>query len=243
MEFFILLFLSTGIGVFVLWLFLETDLFKKSKSTNSKKIKNQKLIFFILVLLIILVGGLFSYIEYKSIMSATSTVSYEKRIQENISRQQKLNCVEEIRSAFFSYYDQRGKVLNSYDGQIVLNGNKTADYDKAQLNIFLAFDDYIYNHSRAKVDIDNYLSYSYTKLTSAKNILNTIRVENYEYINTEHLQIQKDALEKVFEGMRGLRFEYNKEPKKINTGRYLDHLELIEEAWEEMLSYDICGDL
>ena len=37
MEFFILLFLCCGIAVFVLWLFLETDLFKKSKSKDLKQ--------------------------------------------------------------------------------------------------------------------------------------------------------------------------------------------------------------
>lgn len=196
-------------------------------------------IYFLLFLAI--VSGLISYEIYNS--NQQSSFSPIRYTEQNDNTWQKLNCYEEVRLAFGSYYAQRGRVLNSYDEQIILNGNKTADYDKARLNIFLAFDDYIYKFSRAKVDIDKYLSYSYTKLTAAKNILNTIRVENYEYINTEHLQIQKDALEKVFEGMKGLRFEYNKEPRKINTGRYLDHIELIENAWEEMLSYDICGDL
>ena len=42
MEFFILLFLCSGVGVFVLWLFLETDLFKKSKSTDSKQNNKNK---------------------------------------------------------------------------------------------------------------------------------------------------------------------------------------------------------
>ena len=37
MTFWFLLFLCSGIGVFVLWLFLETDLVKKSKSTDSKQ--------------------------------------------------------------------------------------------------------------------------------------------------------------------------------------------------------------
>ena len=42
MEFFILLFLCSGVGFFVLWLFLETDLFKKSKSTDSKQNNKNK---------------------------------------------------------------------------------------------------------------------------------------------------------------------------------------------------------
>ena len=42
MEFFILLFLCSRVGFFVLWLFLETDLFKKSKSTDSKQNNKNK---------------------------------------------------------------------------------------------------------------------------------------------------------------------------------------------------------
>lgn len=42
MEFFILFFLYSGIVLFVLWLFLETDLFKKSKSTDSKQNNKNK---------------------------------------------------------------------------------------------------------------------------------------------------------------------------------------------------------
>jgi len=190
--------------------------------------------------LITLVLVIFLFYLYSKDKSAANGYNSEY-ISEQINTWEELNCLDEYYKAFNNYYEYRELVLND-DGPYLLLNNPDI-YDKDNRNIFLAFENYKYNKN--KVDFDKYLSYAFVNLTAAKNQLDSIQlnINSYEFIREDIIKQHKDSIEKVFDGLRGLRKEYNKEPRTINTGRYSQYINMIEEAWSELKTIEACGDL